>query len=163
MRLSCCTCRKLIGIWRALIQAAPFGAGTTDSRLLQQDWELYMPTAFRCVLDIVRVSLHWSQCSRWRKVRGSCKAHVSVLHLRDDLQIPLGGVCQVALLCSVGIDARAILRPSVIALPVLHAGVDLPPEDLQEVLVCHQRRVVRHLRLLKDSAPVSANTLGRSS
>ena len=94
---------------------------------------------------------------------GVCKAHVSVLHLRDDLQIPLGGVCQVALLCSVGIDARAILRPSVIALPVLHAGVDLPPEDLQEVLVCHQRRVVRHLPLLVDSAPVSAKTLGRSS
>ena len=93
---------------------------------------------------------------------GDCKAHVSVLHLRDDLQIPLGGVCQVALLCSVGIDARAILRPSVIALPILHAGVDMPPEDLEEVLVCHQRRVICHLQLLKDSAPVSINTLGRS-
>ena len=68
-----------------------------------------------------------------------------------------------ALLCSVGVDARAILRPSVIALPVLHAGVNLPPKDLQEILVCHQRRVIRHLQLLMNLAPVLANTLGRSS
>ena len=68
-----------------------------------------------------------------------------------------------ALLCIVGVDARAVLRPSVIALPILHAGVNVPPEDLQEILVCHQGWVVRHLRVLKDSAPVLVDILAGSS
>ena len=63
-------------------------------------------------------------------------AHLGVLHLGYDLQVPLGGLCKVPLLCVVSVDARPVLRASVTALPILRAGVYLPPEHLEELLVC---------------------------
>ena len=66
---------------------------------------------------------------------GFWKAHISVLHLCDNLQVPLGGLGQAALLCIVGVDACPILRPSVTALSILHTGINVPPEHLQKILI----------------------------
>lgn len=73
-------------------------------------------------------------------------AYLRILHLGDDLQISLGGLCDVPLLCIVSIDARSVLRASVVALPILCAGVYLPPEHLEQLLICDQRRVIRDLQ-----------------
>jgi hypothetical protein len=82
-----------------------------------------LPLCLHCGLLLACPGKVGDTSSRWR-------SHLGVLHFSDDLQVPLGRLCDMPLLWIVAVDACAVLRTSVIALPVLHAGVYVPPENL---------------------------------